>query len=441
MAHVFKREQNGVTAKYFTAVWRDSDGKQIMRSTKEMDKRKAQQKADDWEAASKRQLTVDQHRRVMLKYSDDPDATVNYTLRGYIEDFLKMKRPEVSISRHQGLLSKTKRFLAFMTARGRDKIQIGNVIQKDIIAFREDEISRVRANTAEVTFQVIRMIFNHAVDQGTLSKSPWKGLSPIVGADGDDDDEHPDEVRRPFTLEEIGKVYEAATGEWKSMIIFGLWTGQRMGDIARLRWGQINMEREEIKFLQKKGRKNNKKKEVTVPMAGQLLDHVKSWRQAIGVNYSAEAYLHPEMAALGSRTVTGNMSKGSIEFAQILARAGLREKPRYNVKRQNLPVLPKQRHALVFHSFRHTTASLLANAGVPVSIVRDLLGHKSEIVTNIYISKQNEVARSPLANMPRVAALDVPTVDVESNIVPIDASPVPAKDVALQIKAGAERVA
>ena len=40
------------------------------------------------------------------------------------------------------------------------------------------------------------------------------------------------QVRRPFSLAEIRSVLEVADGEWKSMILFGFFTGQRLGDVA-----------------------------------------------------------------------------------------------------------------------------------------------------------------------------------------------------------------
>jgi integrase len=42
-------------------------------------------------------------------------------------------------------------------------------------------------------------------------------------------------TKRPFTLPELHSVLELANDEWRSMILFGLYTGQRLGDIAERR--------------------------------------------------------------------------------------------------------------------------------------------------------------------------------------------------------------
>jgi integrase len=38
-----------------------------------------------------------------------------------------------------------------------------------------------------------------------------------------------------FTLPELRTVLDLANDEWRSMILFGFYTGQRLGDIATLR--------------------------------------------------------------------------------------------------------------------------------------------------------------------------------------------------------------
>jgi hypothetical protein len=42
-------------------------------------------------------------------------------------------------------------------------------------------------------------------------------------------------IKRPFTLPGLRSVLALANDEWRSMILFGLYTGQRLGDIATLR--------------------------------------------------------------------------------------------------------------------------------------------------------------------------------------------------------------
>ena len=46
---------------------------------------------------------------------------------------------------------------------------------------------------------------------------------------------------RSFTIDELRIVLDVADPEWKSMILFGLYTGQRLADVATLRWSNVDL--------------------------------------------------------------------------------------------------------------------------------------------------------------------------------------------------------
>ena len=60
---------------------------------------------------------------------------------------------------------------------------------------------------------------------------------------------------------------EEATSEWEGMILFGLYTGQRLGDLATLRWNHIDLQREELRL-----QTNKTGRSVTIPLAAPLLN-------------------------------------------------------------------------------------------------------------------------------------------------------------------------
>jgi integrase len=47
--------------------------------------------------------------------------------------------------------------------------------------------------------------------------------------------------RRELTLEELGRVCAAATGETRTLIALGVYCGLRLGDAALLRWADVDM--------------------------------------------------------------------------------------------------------------------------------------------------------------------------------------------------------
>jgi integrase len=75
--------------------------------------------------------------------------------------------------------------------------------------------------------------------------------------------------RRPFTKSELEAVLELADDEWKSLIRFGLYTGQRLGDLASLTWSNIDLVRKEIRLVTRKNGTH-----MNIPIAPTLLDHI-----------------------------------------------------------------------------------------------------------------------------------------------------------------------
>lgn len=47
--------------------------------------------------------------------------------------------------------------------------------------------------------------------------------------------------RRAFTLDEIRKLLAVAEPDWRTMILLGLYSGQRLQDCARLTWREVDL--------------------------------------------------------------------------------------------------------------------------------------------------------------------------------------------------------
>jgi integrase len=76
--------------------------------------------------------------------------------------------------------------------------------------------------------------------------------------------------RRAFTLSEIGRILRTAQGsEWEGIILAGLYTGQRLSDLAMLRWENVDLARGEIALTT---RKTNRR--ILIPIAALLLDYL-----------------------------------------------------------------------------------------------------------------------------------------------------------------------
>lgn len=100
---------------------------------------------------------------------------------------------------------------------------------------RKDVIRAQSANAKTVRFanyivQVLRVLFEHAIDLGWRKDNPAKGIS-LIKADT--------APREPWPQDKIDAFRAEATG--RSLLIFELClgTGQRIGDVLRMRWSDI----------------------------------------------------------------------------------------------------------------------------------------------------------------------------------------------------------
>jgi integrase len=71
------------------------------------------------------------------------------------------------------------------------------------------------------------------------------------------------------------------------------------------------------------------------------------------------------------------------------------------------PCASKRRtvHALSFHSLRHTTTSILKNAGVKYAIGMDVVGHQSTPISTHYTTIDSDAKRRAIERMPDILNL------------------------------------
>jgi len=156
------------------------------------------------------------------------------------------------------------------------------------------------------------------------------------------------------------------------MILFGLYTGQRLGDIASLTWSNIDLERSEIRFITAKTGRT-----MILPMAPALAKHVLG----LPAPDEAQTPLHSRAYEIVKREYRS--SSLSNQFGDLLAQAGLREKKTHHKTRDGRSVR-RQSTGLSFHSLRHSATSLLHEAGIPAAVAQAFVGHDSEAIHRTY---------------------------------------------------------
>lgn len=306
------------------------------------------------------------------------------TLRAYASLWLDRTKGEVAPSTWAKYSKTIHSFLDSLG--GKADFDFGLVKREDIIRFRNQEARRVSPSTVNGSLKVIRVLFSAAEEDGVIVRNEARLVKSLKGG------QEEGLRRRAFTLPELKQLLAVCDGEWQSLILFGFYTGARLGDLAGLTWQNIDTERGTLTYRSRKTRRT-----VIVPLSEPLSTHIAS----LPAGERPRAPIHPRAAAIVEREGrTGTLSR---QFAELLADAGLVER-RKHVAREGANGRSGRRVAseVSFHCLRHTANTLMKKAGVPEAVVRDIVGHDSAEVSRLYTHMDDEAKREGVNSLPKL---------------------------------------
>jgi len=174
--------------------------------------------------------------------------------------------------------------------------------------------------------------------------------------------------------------------------LFGLYTGQRLGDIAGLTWQNIDLARQEIRFTTgKTGRRQ------ILPLVGPLLKYL----QKLPAGKDPAAPLFSKAHGIIQRQGrAGNLSN---QFHKLLVDAGYATKrSHHKAKDGKGRGAAREQNEISFHSLRHTATTLLKSAGVSDAVAREFIGHDSPTVSKRYTHIPTATLRQAAKKLPDV---------------------------------------
>jgi integrase len=375
------------SSKFYFACFRDINGRQMRKTTREVDRKKALKIAEVYEQLAQRKVKANRVREIMLElvksaYGEEvPVATV----REFTMSWLGIKAAEVSPATLEAYNKTVTKLLAFLGPAAEADISL--IRKATITAFRTDVALRVSSTTANFDLGVVQAIFRSAKAGGYLVDDPAEFVERVRREDRE-------VVRRPFTIDELRAILAGANDEWKSLIRFGLYTGQRLGDIAALTWANLDLQQNVIRLEPRKTRRA--RKVLTIPIAEALKAHILS----LPAGDNPRAPMHPK----AFRIVTSKRKKVNVlseEFHRLLVSVGIREPVSQNKSRKDRGGrrLGKE---LSFHCLRHTAVSLLKDAGIPQAVVQELIGHDSVQMSQQYTHVGLEALQKATAALPEL---------------------------------------
>jgi integrase len=232
--------------------------------------------------------------------------------------------------------------------------QLTSITELEVEEFRSSRIGtdtmfgRTRsASTINHELAVLKSLFAKAVDWGMADKNPAARVKKLPEPKG---------RVRFLTVEEAGRLLQSATPHLHPILICALETGMRRGEILGLKWSDIDLR---SGMLYVRETKNGDPRHV--PISQRLRGTLTALPRRLGCEYVFSGGVS-EMRQVGKTGKTFGAVRTS--FRNALKAARIAE--------------------FRFHDLRHTAASHMAMAGVPMKTIGEILGHKASAMTERY---------------------------------------------------------
>ncbi|MHC1764938.1 MAG: tyrosine-type recombinase/integrase [Verrucomicrobiia bacterium] len=241
------------------------------------------------------------------------------------------------------------------------------------------------ANTFNKHLNLLGLVFRVLKEKARISENPWLDIQRKRMAP---------HTRRELTVDELRKVCDSATGELRTLLALGVYTGLRLGDCATLRWSEVDLPRAVIRRVPNKTARSRPDKIVHVPIHPTLASIM-----AVIPSDQREDFVLPETSALYTRRidlVTDLVQRHFVACGIKPHKPGTGE----NGKRAVIEV--------GFHSLRHTFVSLCRESNAPLAVVESIVGHSNPAMTRHYTHVGELAAGRAVAALPAVVGDTTP---------------------------------
>jgi integrase len=173
-----------------------------------------------------------------------------------------------------------------------------------------------------------------------------------------------------YSPEELARLLCVCNGPWRTLCLLGARAGLRRGEIRMLRWVDVDFAQGRIHIAPREGWEPKDYERRWIPLADDLRAHL------LDIKCSAQT---PYVFAQGEhRETIGSMTT---YFRRLSKKAKLTGN---------------------IHTLRHTFASHLAQAGVPLYTISKLLGHASTNTTEIYAHLCADTLDTAITALPKL---------------------------------------
>lgn len=244
-----------------------------------------------------------------------------FDLLNKYEEFVEKNKSKTTVRREKGILRKFKNYFGNCPASSISQQKIEDYL-------KEQKVSNASLNRE---IAVLKYMFKKAVEWGYLKENPAEKIKKL---------KIQEKKVRYFTDKEIKKILASCDDEWKNIFLFFLYTGLRLSEFVNLSWNDIDFKKGLIAVQRTKSYKAR-----YIPLSKEVKKILKKWKG------------REKPCLFTANYITHKVKK-------ICKQAGISD------------VSP--------HVLRHTFASRLVMNGVPLRVVKELLGHSDIKTTMVY---------------------------------------------------------
>lgn len=374
---------------YYYAAYTLANGKRRFRSTKKTKERDAWKVCLALEGAAREAGTTNRDLKILNEMRDarGRKPVLLPSIRDYLNGWLESQRPPIlSPSTHKRYTSSIQKFVKFLGDEADTELQ--SLTAEQIEAFiAHEKKAGLAPKSLNLDLKAIR---------AALGKAFKRGHVVINVASTVDTQTNSSVTKKAFTIGEIRKLLETATDdEWYGLIYSGYYTGLRFGDLSRLRWDNIDLQKKRITIVPDKRFAKRIRPPLEEPIHPQLLIWLKLWK-ADEKSQAGNAFVFP---TLSQKPI--ERDKGlSNTFSRLIETAGI-ENPeiREKVKGSKRSRAVK---AYGFHSLRRSFNTQLEAAGVSEEVRMKLSDHTSPEVNKLYTKPEWERLSVEISKLPKL---------------------------------------
>jgi integrase len=252
-----------------------------------------------------------------------------------------------------------------------------NIGDIPLVQIGEDELKRITRSmdaagraprTIQLALAFVRMVINHA-----MRSRYHAGPNPVSIMPRNSRPKVENRRLRFFSHAEAEKMLNLLEGKSRDvhdMTLLSLYCGLRAGEVFNLTWQHVDLAHRHVTLTETKGGKDR-----TVPMPERVFEMFRSRKEGFG-----DALVFPDSKGRKRDRMSKTFDRAVDELG---LNAGVSD----------------SKSRLVFHSCRHTCASWLVQAGVPLITVKEILGHSTIALTERYSHLAPDGTRAALRVM------------------------------------------